>query len=164
MNSSSSVASRLHPYHRQDLALKVLSKKEKLTHLAHQEGVSRKFLYQQRDIAQLALNKAFDKSEQDSEVLYYLPVTQKWIFQLILALILICHCSYRGIVELLRDLFDYSLSIGTIHNRVIEAVQKARKINQAQDLSSIEVALLDELSCFEEVNQQSIVVMKQNHL
>ncbi len=63
----------------------------------------------------------------------------------ILALILICHCSYRGVVELLRDLFDYSLSIGTIHNRIKEAVRKARKINQAQDLSPIEVALLDEL-------------------
>ncbi len=48
-------------------------------------------------------------------------------------------------MELLRDLFDYSLSIGTVHNRVIEAVQKARKINQDQDLSAIEVALLDEL-------------------
>ena len=64
---------------------------------------------------------------------------------MILALILICHCSYRGVKELLRDLFDYSLSIGTIHNWVNEAVQKARKINQARDLSSIDVALLDEL-------------------
>ncbi|MDJ0596231.1 MAG: hypothetical protein QNJ72_40675 [Pleurocapsa sp. MO_226.B13] len=72
-------------------------------------------------------------------------MTQTWIFQLILALIFICHCSYRGVVELLRDLFDYSVSIGTIHNRVQEARQKARKINQSQDLSSIEVALLDEL-------------------
>ncbi len=107
--------------------------------------MSRKFLYQQQDIAQKALNTAFDKSERENEVLYYLPVTQKWIFQLILALILICHCSYRGVVELLRDLFDYSLSIGTIHNRINEAVQKARKINQAQDLSSINVVLLDEL-------------------
>ncbi len=32
-----------------------------------------------------------------------------------------------------------------IHNRVTAATEKARKINQAQDLSSIEVALLDEL-------------------
>ena len=145
MNSSSSVASGLQPLHRQDLAVKVLSKKEKISHLAHQEGVSRKFLYQQGNIAQLALNTAFEKSEKDHEVLYYLPVTQKWIFQLILALILICHCSYRGVVELLRDLFDYSLSIGRIHNRIKEATEKARQINQNQDLSSIDVALLDEL-------------------
>ena len=91
------------------------------------------------------MNNAFEKEAQENELLYYLPVTQKWIFQLILALILLCHCSYRGVIELLRDLFDYSVSIGTIHNRVQEAVQKARKINQSQDLSSIDVALLDEL-------------------
>ncbi|MDJ0568204.1 MAG: hypothetical protein QNJ53_04085, partial [Pleurocapsa sp. MO_192.B19] len=33
--------------------------------------------------------------------------------------------------------FDYSISIGTIHNRVRAAVSKARNINQTQDLSSI---------------------------
>ena len=137
MNSSSCIASGLQPLDRQDLAIKVLAKKEKISHLANQEQVSRKFLYQQRDLAQKALNNAFDPKEPENQVLYYLPVTQKWIFQLILGLILIGHCSYRGVVELLRDLFDYPLSIGTIHNRVMETVQKARKINQEQDLSSI---------------------------
>ncbi len=48
-------------------------------------------------------------------------------------------------MELLRDLFDYQVSLGTIHNRVKKAVQKARNINQSQDLSSIDVPLLDEL-------------------
>ena len=46
---------------------------------------------------------------------------------------------------LLRDLFDYSIGIGTIHNRVVEAVEKARNINQNQDLFPIKVPLLDEL-------------------
>lgn len=145
MNPSPSVASGLQARQRQDLAVKVLSKKSKISHLAHEEGVSRKFLYQQQDIAEKALNTAFEKSKQENEVLYYLPVTPQWIFQLILALILICHCSYRGVKEILRDLFDYSISIGTIHNRVTAAVAKARQINQSQDLSSIDVALLDEL-------------------
>ena len=145
MNSSSSVASRLRPRQRQELAIKIISKHQPISHLAQQEQVSRKFLHRQKNIARQALNKAFDKPEKDDQVLYYLPVTQQWINQLILALILICHCSYRGVIELFRDLFDYSISVGTVHNRVQEAVQKARKINQSQDLSSIEVALLDEL-------------------
>jgi hypothetical protein len=85
VNPSSSVASALQPLDRQDLALKILAKNEKISHLAHQEGVSRKFLYQQKGIAQVALNTAFNKPGKDNEVLYYLPVTQKWIFQLILA-------------------------------------------------------------------------------
>jgi hypothetical protein len=48
-------------------------------------------------------------------------------------------------VELLRDLFDYSISIGTVHNQIGEAVQKARKINKSEDLSPIEASLLDEI-------------------
>ena len=145
MNSYSSVASRLRPRQRQELAIKILSKHQPISHLAQQEQVSRKFLHQQKNLACEALNKAFDKPEKDDQVLYYLPVTQQWINQLILALILSCHCSYRGVIELFRDLFDYSLSIGTVHNRVLQAVQKANKINKYQDLSSIEVALLDEI-------------------
>ena len=100
MNLSSSVASRLQSHQRQQLALDVLSKQEPISQIAKQEQVSRKFLYQQKAIAQRALNTAFDKEERENEVLYYLPITQQWIFQLILALILICHCSYRGIKEL----------------------------------------------------------------
>lgn len=145
MNSVFSVASRLPSHHRQQLAVKIISSQEPVSHIARQEKVSRKFLYQQKNIAQQALNDAFEKEEKEDEVLYYLPVTQKWIFQLILALILICYCSYRGVVELLRDLFDYAISVGTVGNRVREVVQKAREINQSEDLSSIEVALLDEL-------------------
>jgi hypothetical protein len=145
VKSSSSIASRLQPRHRQELAVKILSKHQPISHLAEKEKVSRKFLHRQKNIAHQALNKAFDKPEKDDQVLYYLPVTQQWINQLILALILICHCSYRGVVELCRDLFDYPISVGTIHNRVQEAVPQVRKINQSQDLSSIEVALLDEL-------------------
>ena len=48
-------------------------------------------------------------------------------------------------MKLLRDLFDYPVSIGTIHNRVMEVIPKARKINQSQDLSPIKIPLLDEL-------------------
>ena len=127
MNSSSSVAARLQPRHRQELAVKVISLQEPISHLANTEQVSRKFLYQQKAIALDALNTAFEKPEKDNEVLYYLPVTPKWIVQLILGLILICHCSYRGVIELLRDLFDYSLSIGTIHNRVQDAATLSQK-------------------------------------
>ena len=77
--------------------------------------------------------------------MFYLPVTQTWVFQLFLALVLICDCSYRGVVELLRDLFDLPMSIGTIHNRVQSAAAIAADINQSYDLSGIEVGLQDEI-------------------
>jgi hypothetical protein len=145
MNQTFSPAAQLKPYQRQKIALRVLTKKEPISGIAEEEGVSRKFLYKQGHIAQNTLTLAFEKPQSDQEVLFYLPVTQKWLSQLILALILICHSSYRGVVELLRDLFDYSISIGTVHNQVGEAAQKARKINQSEDLSPIEASLLDEI-------------------
>ncbi len=136
MNSTDSVASRLQPLQRQQIAVKVLAQQEPITEIAKEKQVSRKFVYQQKAIAQQALEQAFEKQEPEEEVLYSLPITKTWLFQFILALILICYCSYRGVKEILRDLFDYSISIGTIHNRVTAAVAQARKINQNQDLSS----------------------------
>jgi len=42
--------------------------------------------------------------------------------------------------------FDYhNLSLGTIHNIVSQAVQKARQINNLQNLSGIGVGILDEI-------------------
>lgn len=64
----------------------------------------------------------------------------------ILALILICHSSFRGILELLEAVFDYDkLSLGTIHNIAQQAVQKAKQVNNAQELSNVRVGLPDEI-------------------
>ncbi|MGK7874435.1 MAG: hypothetical protein AB4426_14350 [Xenococcaceae cyanobacterium] len=141
----SSVAQRLSPDRRKNLAINVLARSEPVSHLAAKHQVSRKFLYQQGQKAHKALDEAFTSSPEDQEVLFYLPVTQAWLFQLILALILICHCSYRGVVELLRDLFDYPISLGTIHNRLRFAAELAAEINQAQELSTVRVGLHDEI-------------------
>ena len=58
---------------------------------------------------------------------------------------LICHCSYRGFVALFPDLFDESISIGPVHNRLQAATEKAVGLNQSQDLSGIAVGLHDEI-------------------
>jgi hypothetical protein len=49
------------------------------------------------------------------------------------------------VVELLRDVFDYRISLGTVHNIVHSAVPLAGRINQQYDLSAILNALLDEI-------------------
>jgi hypothetical protein len=145
MSQPKSVAASLPAAIRKSLAIEVLSKTEPITHLAIQHQVSRKFLYQQGQKAGEAIDVAFSSSSNEQEVLFYLPVTQTWLFQLILALVLICHCSYRGVVELLRDLFDLPISVGTIHNRLKSAADKASAINRTQDLSAIRVGLHDEI-------------------
>ena len=138
-------AKQLVPQQRQGLAIQVLAGTETVSELARQHEVSRKFLYQQVHTAEKALSAAFAPSSRPDDVLFYLPVTKAWLRQLVLALVLICHSSYRGVVELLRDLFDYRISLGTVHNIVHSPVAHARRINQQYDLSSIHIGLLDEI-------------------
>ena len=140
-----SPAQRLLPQERKDLAVQVLAGAQPVSDLAREHEVSRKFLYQQAHIAQDALTQAFDPEPKTEKVLFYLPVTKTWLRQLVLALVLICHSSVRGVVELLRDVFDYRLSVGTVHNIVHSAVNPARAINQQYDLSFIHDGLLDEI-------------------
>lgn len=139
------VAAVLGPDKRKSLAIEVLARTEPVTKIAAKHHVSRKFLYQQSDKASKALDQAFAPTPEDQAVLFYLPVTRQWLKQFVLALILICHSSYRGIIELLRDLFDTSISIGSIHNIVRSAVETAQGINKTQNLENIRVGTHDEI-------------------
>ena len=112
MSPALSIAASLSPDVRQDIGIQVLARTEPISHIASTHQVSRKFVYQQGDKAQQALDKSFAPSQGDDEVLFPLPVTQNWLYQLILGLVLICHSSYRNVVELFRDLFDTSISVG----------------------------------------------------
>ncbi len=138
-------AQRLLPEQRRDLAIQVLARTETVSELARQHEVSRKFLDQQVHTAEEALSEAFAPSSKPDDVLFYLPVTKAWLRQLVLGLVFICHSSTRGVVELLRDLFDFRISLGTVHNIVHSPVAQARKINEQYDLSTILIGLLDEI-------------------
>jgi hypothetical protein len=138
-------AKRLEPQQRQHLAIHVLAGTETVSDLARQHEVSRKFLYQQAQTAQLALDYAFTPSRPHDDVLFYLPVTKAWLEQLVLGLTLTCHSSCRGVVELLRDLFDFAISVGNVSNIVHSAVAAAQRINQQYDLSDIHIGAHDEI-------------------
>ena len=131
---------------RQELAVAALAGTETITALAQEHQVSRKFVSQQAANAAQALHEAFAPNPgSDQAVLFYLPVTKAWLRQLVLALLLICHSSYRGVVELLRDLFAYDISVGTVHNIVQAAVPLARQHNAAADVSGIRIGAHDEI-------------------
>jgi hypothetical protein len=138
-------AHQLPPKQRQDLALRVLAGSQPVAHLAREHQVSRKFLYQQADTAQLALDHAFDPPRPAEPVLFHLPVTRSWLHQLVLALVLSCHSPYRGVLAILGDLFDTELSLGTVHNVVQAAVARARQINGSYDLAGVRVGAHDEI-------------------
>ena len=129
---------------RLSLGVQALAGSQTITRLADDADVSRKFVYQQAAVAQAALDDAFAASADD-QVLFYLPVTKAWLWQFVLALTLICHSSYRGVVELLRDLFDFKMSVGTVHNILQEAIAKAQPYNDTQNLANVRIAALDEI-------------------
>jgi hypothetical protein len=130
---------------RQQLALDALAGVPVSRIAAHQQ-VSRKFVYQQLHQAQDALENAFAPPPTDpSGLLFWLPVTKPWLRQLVLGLTLICHSSVRGVCELLQDLFDHPLSVGTVHNILHQAVAAARRVASQQNLACVRIGSHDEI-------------------
>jgi hypothetical protein len=138
-------AKALPPSQRLDIGVRALAQTQTVTDLADEFDVSRKFVYQQRATAGQALAEAFTPTPPQEQVLFQLPVTKHWLRQFTLGLVLICHSPLRGVVELLRDLFDTDISLGTVANIVQDAVTPARQRNQAQDLSRVRVGAHDEI-------------------
>ena len=139
---------------RLSLGVQALAGNHSITRLADDAGVSRKFVYQQADIAQTALDDAFSAAEPDDKVLFHLPITKAWLRQATLGLTLLCHSSSRGVHEFCRDLLGVSVSVGTVHNTLQEAIAKARPLNHGQNLANVRIGGLDEI--FQ--NQQPVLV------
>jgi hypothetical protein len=138
-------AHRLLPPQRQQLAVDALAGYS-VSALAQEHQVSRKFVYQQLHQAHEALDQAFAPAPADPDaVLFTLPVTKHWLRQFVLGLLLICHSSLRGVTELLADLFDYPLSLGSVHTILQQAVTAARCVNDQEDLSRIAIGAQDEI-------------------
>lgn len=141
---SASPARSMSATERRDLGVKVLARAEPVTRLASDRGVSRKFAYSVAGKAAAALDEAF-ASASDDTVLFQLPITKSWVESAVVALSLLCHSPYRGIIEFLRDVVGYRLSIGTVHNIIRRAVGKARGVNESIGLSGIHVGAHDEI-------------------
>ncbi|MGF6507622.1 hypothetical protein [Paraburkholderia sp. 32] len=118
---------------------------ETISALAARDGVSRKFVYAQTRKAGVALADAFASAIPEDEVLFELPVSKRWLRQVMVALTLICRSSYRGVVEFMRDLLGVSTSVGNVHDVQQWAAQQAAALNREQDLSGIRVGLHDEI-------------------
>src|ERR1700722_12745396 len=138
-------AARLPDNERKDLAILALARSATITDLAIGRGVSRKFVYAQTQKARVALDDAFLSITGADDVLFELAVTKTWLRQAIVALPLICHSSYRGVVEFMRDLLGISISLGTVHNELQAATRNAVIVNGAEDLSGVRVSLHDEI-------------------
>jgi len=152
-------AKTLGPNERLTLGVQALAGHQTISGLADDAGVSRKFVYQQADRAQAALDDAFAPTVADDQVLFQLPITKNWLKQAALALTLICHSSYRGVHEFYRDVLGVNMAVGTVHNLVRDAIDKARPHNRSQHLANVSIAGLDEI--FQ--NRQPVLVGADIH-
>ena len=130
---------------RQGIGVEALTGKQSVTQLAQDYEVSRKFVYQQAHKVEQALDEAFSPSEPNDEVLFYLPVTKRWLRAFVLGLLLICRSSYRGVQELLRDLFALKISPAQVHTIARLAMERARPFNDKADLSKVGIGAHDEI-------------------
>jgi len=140
-----SKAADMGPEQRMGLSLQVLARTEPVARLAERHGVSRKFCYGLAGKSSEALSEAYAPAVGEEDVLFHLPVTERWLRQFVVAQVLIGHTSFRGVQELLRDLFDHKISLGAIYNIVHETVEAARKINAGENLSGIRRGAHDEI-------------------
>jgi len=135
----------LGPQQRQALAVEALAGTQPIARLAEEHDVSRKFVYQQADKAQQALQEAFSPAVAGQDkVLFTIPVSKRWLRRFTLALLLIGHCSYRGVVEMLRDVFELSFSVERVHAIAHEAMDRARAL-ESPCLSAVRIGAHDEI-------------------
>jgi len=144
-----SAAKLMAPPQRRQLALDTLAGTQTVSRLARERCVSRNFVYRQAAKAEEALDEVFAANgggaPGEERVLFYLPVTKSWLRQVTLGLTLTCHSSFRGVVEFFDDVFDYPISVSTVHNILQQAVEQARSYNLGQDLSGVRIGAHDEI-------------------
>ena len=138
-------AKSMSPQRRKHTALEAATNRKTISYLANENNTSRKFIRKQRDKALTAVDESFNLAKTDNEVIFYLPVTNEWIQQLVLSLMLAPHASYRNIITLLKDCFDMDISLGKVHAIFTEAVEMSMQLNASEDLSKIKISSNDEL-------------------
>ena len=143
-----SAARSLDPAQRRELAVQVVAGNESVSQVARDHRVSRKFVAAQTGKVQSALDRAFALPTPDTvgdTVLFSLPVTRKWIEQVVLGLLLINHSSLRGVEEFCRDLIDYPIAHTTVRNIFQKAVGAAQAIHASVDLKAVRIGAHDEI-------------------
>jgi hypothetical protein len=83
----------------------------------------------------------FSPPPSAEKVLFYLPGTKAWLQQVVL----LCHSSFRGVIEFFRTVLDCPLALGSVHNIVMRAVAQARQSNAVEDLRAVHAAGHDEI-------------------
>jgi hypothetical protein len=106
---------------RRDLVIQASARSATICDRSDRHGVSRKFIYQQAHKVSAVLDDVFLSGTPEEGVLFQFAVTKAWLRQVIVALPLICHSAYRGVIEFLCHLLGIPASLGTVHDALQSA-------------------------------------------
>jgi hypothetical protein len=143
MNPSTCPAAKLLETDRINLAILALVGTATISDLAAGHDVSRKFVYQQAYKARAGLAEVFASSLGQRGAVRAARF-QDLAAPADAAITPICHGSYRGVVELMRDVLGVRISVGTIRNVHQGAARQAGAINRGVELAPIRVGWHDE--------------------
>jgi hypothetical protein len=80
-----------------------------------------------------------------NKVIFTISITKEHIEQVVLSLALECHASERNIIDFLATVFDYSMCVGTVHNILMRATEKALEMNTKEIVTGIKKVAHDEI-------------------
>jgi len=144
-NANQTKKSKLSTQTRHQIALKSIRKEQPISTIASDYGCSRNTVYKQQTVAINAIEQAFNSSDENDKVLFYIPVTKQTVHAMVIMLHLICRASFRGIITFLNCFLGLDISIGNITNIINRAAENADDINRSYDLSKIKTSSSDEV-------------------
>lgn len=140
--------------------LRAIGQYGRMSEIARDLDVDRRRLYEVREEAREALARTFDVADGEAqalqeaagdppedEVLFYLPVTVRFLKRVIIALRVVTPASIRDIVALLVTLFGQAgaWSYGKVQMVLNEAGERAAEFSRGVDLSPIQGVVVDEM-------------------
>ena len=125
------------------IALEAIKREQPITAIAKNNDCSRNTVYAQQEKALSAVTNAFN--EDPDEVLFYVPMTRSSINEHVASLFLTCKASYRDIKCFFMDRYNYKISIGSVHNILMELAELATQANDSYDLIRLQSSASDEV-------------------
>jgi len=134
-------ASSLSAFGRLALGAQIAGGQSSISGASRDYDVSRKFARTQRD----EVVRMMEEDSRRRSTPAVVVVDEAFMERFVVAAALICNCSFRGIMEFSKTMFEHAPSLGTVHNVCKKAIDRARKINSTEKLDDIRHMAIDEI-------------------
>lgn len=113
-----------------------------ITDISKKNNVTRKTVYSHVEKVTAVVDQMINKPD---EVLFFIPVTWKWISMLIVLMFIVCKVSIRNIATFMKLAVDIDISTGKISSILDAATDKAKIANDSYRLDQCHNSATDEI-------------------